>query len=168
MLTALPKEQLVGSVEELEPDDAADLIGRFPDELRSLVLQNMERAEREDVEELLAYPRDTAGGIMSPVAFLLNENTTCREAIEALQEQGDIEMVFYLYLVNESEQLTGVTSLRQLLMNPPSKVLRELANPDVITVGPETDQEEVARIVAHYDLLAVPCLLYTSPSPRDS
>lgn len=156
LLKTLPKEQLIGSVEELEPDDAADLIGRFPEELQAQVLQGMEKAEREDVEELLAYPEDSAGGIMSPVAFLLNENTTCREAIEALQEQGDIEMVFYLYLVNESEQLTGVTSLRQLLMNPPSKVLRELANPDVITVRPETDQEEVARLVAHYDLLAVP------------
>ncbi|MFT5586288.1 MAG: magnesium transporter [Cognaticolwellia sp.] len=156
LLGALPKDQLIGSVEELEPDDAADLIARFPKDLRARVLQGMEKADRENVEQLLAYPEDSAGGIMSSVAFLLNENTTCREAIEALQEQGDIEMVFYLYLVNESEQLTGVTSLRQLLMNPPNKLLRELANPDVITVGPQTDQEEVARIVAHYDLLAVP------------
>ncbi len=156
LLGALPKEQLIYSVEELEPDDAADLIARFPEDLQSLVLQGMDKEEREDVEELLAYPEDSAGGIMSSVAFLLNENTTCRQAIEALQEQGDIEMVFYLYLVNESDQLTGVTSLRQLLINPPNKVLRELANPDVITVGPQTDQEEVARIVAHYDLLAVP------------
>lgn len=156
LLKTLPQEQLLASVEELEPDDAADLIGRFPEGLQAQVLQGMEKSDREDVEELLAYPEDTAGGIMSPVAFLLNEATTCREAIEALQEQGDIEMVFYLYLVNDAEQLTGVTSLRQLLMNPPSKELRELANPDVITVRPETDQEEVARIVAHYDLLAVP------------
>ena len=156
LLGALPKELVIDSVEELEPDDAADLIARFPKDLQTLILQGMEKEEREDVEELLAYPEDSAGGIMSSVAFLLNENTTCRQAIEALQEQGDIEMVFYLYLVNESEQLTGVTSLRQLLINPPNKVLRELANPDVITVGPQTDQEEVARIVAHYDLLAVP------------
>ncbi|MED5370558.1 MAG: magnesium transporter [Myxococcota bacterium] len=156
ILESLETDKVMGWMDYLEPDDAADLIARFPPELQSQALQQMEAEDREDVEDLLAYPEDTAGGIMSPVAFLLNEDTTCREAIEALQEQGDVEMVFYLYLVNESDQLTGVTSLRQLLLNPPSKPLKELANPDVITVTPDTDQEEVARMAAHYDLLAVP------------
>ena len=144
-------------VDELEPDDVADLIERLPESMRDDLLAAMEAEDREQAEELLAWPSDSAGGIMSPVAFRLAEETTCREAIAALQEQSDdVEMVFYAYIENEGGQLVGVTSLRQLLLNPPSSVLGDIMNPDVIALAPETDQEEVARIASRYDLLAVP------------
>lgn len=150
-------ERLKAWVDELEPDDVADLIELLPEELRANVLSDMEDEDREQAEELLAWPSDSAGGIMSPVAFRLAEETTCREAIAALQEQADdVEMVFYAYVENEGGQLVGVTSLRQLLLNPPSKTLGEIMNPDVIALAPQTDQEEVARIASRYDLLAVP------------
>ena len=148
--------KLITWLDEMEPDDEADLIERLPDDLQAKVLDRIEEADREHVEELMAYPPDSAGGIMSPVAFRLNEATTCREAIDALQEQGDVEMVFYLYLENDAGQLVGVTSLRNLLMNAPSTKLGELMATEVIAVLPETDQEEVARIASRYDFLAVP------------
>jgi len=141
---------------ELEPDDQADVLARLPEEWREKVLSSLEAEEREEVEELMAWPPDSAGGIMSPVAFRLPESTTCREAIEALQEQGDVEMVFYLYVESETGQLVGVVSLRNLLINPPSAKLNEIMSTDVVSVNAETDQEEVARIASHYDLLAVP------------
>ncbi len=153
----LPSERLLCWLDDLEPDDVADLIERFPEELREDVLARMEATDREQAEELLAWPSDSAGGIMSPVAFLLREETTCRDGITALQDQAeDVEMVFYAYVENEGGQLVGVTSLRQLLLNPPSRTLGEIMNPDVIAVPPEIDQEEVARIASRYDLLAVP------------
>ena len=157
LIGQVPAERLKAWVDELEPDDVADLIELLPEELRAQVLSDMEDEDREQAEELLAWPSDSAGGIMSPVAFRLAEETTCREAIAALQDQAeDVEMVFYAYVENEGGQLVGVTSLRQLLLNPPSKTLGEIMNPDVIALAPETDQEEVARIAGRYDLLAVP------------
>jgi len=149
-------ERLVAWLDGMEPDDEADVVARLSDELRERVLTRIDADDRHDIEELLAWPEDSAGGIMSPVVFKVAEETTCRLAIEELQQQGDVEMVFYLYVVNEHDQLVGVLSLRHLLVNPPSMPLRELMSTDVIAVQPETDQEEVARIAARYDLLAVP------------
>ncbi len=152
----IPLERLTRWVEAMEPDDKADLAARLPDALRERLLSRLNEEEREDVEELLAWPEDSAGGIMSPVAFRVHENTTCREAIDAFQEQADVEMVFYLYVENDQDQLVGVTSLRNLLINAPSMHLRDFMTSEVLAVTPETDQEEVARIAARYDLLAVP------------
>ena len=155
-LAKVPANQLADWFEELDPDDTADLVARLPEKLREQVLARMEPEEREQAEELMAWPEDSAGGIMSPVAFRVSTDTTCRDAIASLQEQGDVEMVFYLYVENESGHLVGVTSLRQLLLNAPSTEIQDFMTPEVISVHPETDQEEVARIAARYDLLAVP------------
>jgi magnesium transporter len=149
-------ERLTRWLEAMEPDDEADLVGRLPDTLRERLLSRLEAAEREDVEDLLAWPEDSAGGIMSPVVFRIQEDTTCRDAIEAFQEQADVEMIFYLYIENDQGQLVGVTSLRNLLINSPSTHLRDFMTSDVMTVTPETDQEDVANLAARYDLLAVP------------
>jgi magnesium transporter len=158
VLKNVAEDRLMVWLDEMDPDDQADLIGRLPLDRREKVLQALEPEEREQAEELMAWPDDSAGGIMSPVAFRLSEGVTCREAIAALQEQGEVEMVFYLYVENEAGQLVGVTSLRQLLLNSPNTTLEELMTPDVISVSPETDQEEVASIAARYDLLAIPVL----------
>ncbi|MCP4807631.1 MAG: magnesium transporter [Proteobacteria bacterium] len=155
-LAKVPATRVELWLEELDPDDQADLMARLPDKLREQLLARMEPAEREQAEELMAWPEDSAGGIMSPVAFLVHTETTCRDAIASLQEQGDVEMVFYLYVENDNGQLVGVTSLRQLLLKPPSTEIQEFMTPEVISVHPETDQEEVARIAARYDFLAVP------------
>ncbi len=156
VLDGVSMERLARWVGEIEPDDQADLLLRMPEESKEELLSLLEEEDRENVEELMAWPQDSAGGIMSPVAFRLPESTTCREAIEALQEQREVEMAFYLYVENESGQLVGVVSLRNLLVNPPSMQLREIMSTDVVSVTAETDQEVVARIAARYDLLAVP------------
>jgi len=148
--------KLKGWMGELEPDDAADVAARLPEELQEQILGMLEDEDREEVEELMAWPEDSAGGIMSPVAFRMLDSATCREAIEALHEQGDVEMVFYIYLLNEADQLVGTCSLRNLLVNSPSTLLREIMTTDVVSVTPEMDQEEVARLTARFDLLAIP------------
>jgi magnesium transporter len=117
----------------------------------------MKTAESEEVEDLLRYEDDTAGGIMVPDFIALKEDVTAKEAIESLQkEHSDVEMPFYLYVVDEYEKLVGVSSLRQLVLVPPETQLKDIMATDVISVQTDMDQEEVARIVARYDFLAVP------------
>ncbi len=150
-------EYLVAILDHMEVDDEADIIAILPEEIRERVLGAIEVEDKEHVEEILAWPEDSAGGIMQPLAFCSQEDTTCRDAINALHEQTDVlEMVFYLYVENASGQLVGVTSLRALLTHPPSTPISEFMTTEVITVPPETDQEDVARIVSRYDMLAIP------------
>ncbi|MEL6348063.1 MAG: magnesium transporter [Myxococcota bacterium] len=148
--------RLVRLLRRMPLDDEAYVIGNLPDDLRDKILNALKGEEKEQVEDLLSWPEETAGYLMHPAAFRLNSGETCRDAISALQDADDLEMVFYLYVENDTGQLVGVTSLRMLLTNSPSTLLGDLMTTDIITVAPETDQEEVARIVGRYDLLAVP------------
>ena len=109
-----------------------------------------------DVGELLEYPEQTAGRIMNPKVFALSEDMTAAESITALQGSRDVEMVFYLYVIDARRHLVGVVSLRRLLLVPPSTPLKRIMTTDLISVRVDTDQEEVARLVASYNLLAIP------------
>ena len=116
----------------------------------------MRRRESGQVESLLEYGEQTAGRIMNPQVFALSEDLTVGEAITALQSSRDVEMVFYLYVVDARRHLVGVTSLRRLLLVSPETPLKRIMTPEVTSVRVDTDQEEVARQVASYNLLAVP------------
>lgn len=138
-------------------DDVADLIGRLPHEKSSAILEKMKKEESEEVEGLLHYSDDTAGGIMVPDFIALKEDTTAKDAIGSLQKEYlNVEMPFYLYVTNEHGKLLGVCSLRQLVVVPPDTPLKAFMSADVFAVQTYTDQEEVAKIVARYDILAVP------------
>jgi magnesium transporter len=156
LIAELPQDRLVRLVSEMEADDQTDFIEYLDDDVREAVLQRLHGEDREQMEELLGYAPDTAGGIMSPLAFRLREDITCRDAIAAVQEASDHELVYYAYVENEAGQLVGVTSLRNLLTHPPSTRLLEIMTTDVISVEASVDQEEVARVAGRYDLLAVP------------
>ncbi len=150
-------DEIVEILETMPTDDVADLIGRLPEEMSDTILEKMKREGSEEVEGLLRYGDDTAGGIMIPDFIALKENTTAKEAIESLQkEHQDVEMPFYLYVVDEYGKLTGVSSLRQLVVVPPEKPLKDFMTTDVFSAQTDMDQEEVAKIVARYDILAVP------------
>ncbi len=151
-----PLARLSGWLRAMAPDDEADLAARLPEPLREALLASLQTEEREDVERLLAWPEDSAGGIMSPMAFRVREDATCREAIEAFQGQADAEIVFYVYVEDANGRLAGVVSLRHLLINAAGASLADFMTRDVITVTPETDQEQVASLASRYDLLAVP------------
>ena len=116
----------------------------------------MRRKESASVENLLEYPEQTAGRIMNPNVFALSEDLTVGEAITALQASRDVEMVFYLYVVDVRRHLVGVVSLRRLLLVSPETPLKRIMTSDLISVRVDTDQEEVARQVASYNLLAIP------------
>ncbi|MFC1729316.1 magnesium transporter [candidate division KSB1 bacterium] len=143
-------------LQTMDPDDQVDLIDQLPEEISNAVLQLMKKAESEQVESLLTYGKNTAGGIMNTKYLALNEEMTIKEAIEALHESQDIEMLFYLYVVDDRNHLVGVLSMRQLILKPPNTKLKNVMEDEVMRVHTDTDQEEVARQVARYNFLAIP------------
>jgi magnesium transporter len=150
-------EEVVKLTQELPSDDAAAIIDHLPKELSGAVLELIQkRPAGGDVGELLEYAERTAGRIMNPKVFALPEDITAAEAITALQESRDVEMVFYLYVVDARRHLVGVISLRRLLLVPPTTPLKRIMTTDLISVRADIGQEEVARQVASYNLLAIP------------
>jgi magnesium transporter len=156
LLATRSAEDIAKLLQEIPSDDAAALIDYLPEELAAQVLELMRPKESGQVESLLEYGEQTAGRIMNPSVFALNEDLTVGESITALQSARDVEMVFYLYVIDARKHLVGVTSLRRLLLVSPETPLKRIMTPELISVRVDTDQEEVARLVASYNLLAVP------------
>jgi magnesium transporter len=156
LLEQIDKETITEVLQEMPYDDAVDIIRNLPDELAEEILTIMQDEDSTEIEQLLQYDEDTAGGIMSTEIFSLQEDLTVKEAIEELQKAEDVEMVFYVYVTDEYGHLVGVLSLRQLLTVPPKTQLKDIMTRDVIRVATETDQEEVAHLVARYNILAIP------------
>jgi magnesium transporter len=157
LVEGLRLDDLVEIMDNMPSDDVADLLAKLPQEKADAILAKMEDEGSEEVEGLLSYGDDTAGGIMVPDFIALREDMTAHDAIEVIQkEHHDVEMAFYVYVVDESNKLLGVISLRQLVVVKPQTPLREFMTTDVFSVRTDVDQEEVAKIVAQYDLLAVP------------
>ncbi len=156
LIASLSPAQVATLLEYLPSDDAADIVADLDAPLREQVLAAMKGRKSRDVEDLMEYPEDSAGRIMSPRFFALPDTATVEEAIEAVRQADDLETALYVYVVNEFGHLVGVVSLRQLVVSPPDCPLRDIMETDVVTVTPETDQEEVAAIVARYNFLAVP------------
>jgi magnesium transporter len=156
LLADRPAEEIAKLIQEIPSDDAAALVDYLPEELSTAVLELMRPKESGQVGNLLEYPEKTAGRIMNPNVFALTEDLTVGEGISQLQSARDVEMVFYLYIVDARRHLVGVTSLRRLLLVSPETPLKRIMTPDVISVRVDTDQEEAARLVASYNLLAIP------------
>jgi len=157
LVAGLSPAFMASIVSKMASDDAADLLEALPEDIAREIRAHMETEEREEVEELLKYDPETAGGIMSPDFMYLDEELTVEEAIKKVQKRSEEkEMVFYLYITHGEGQLAGVLSLRELLMHPMHRKLKNIMNTNVISVTTDTDQEEVAHIVSQYNLLAVP------------
>ncbi len=151
----LDVDQLIEILDYMEPDEAADLLGDMTEEAADQALSEME--ESDDVRLLLEYGDESAGGLMTSAEVLLREDMTVQDAIDHLrQSTPDSETIYYLFVTNKFQKLTGVISLRQLVIEAPSKRIGDIMNWDVISVNVQMDQEEAARILARYDLLALP------------
>jgi magnesium transporter len=156
LLSDRPAEDIARLVQEIPTDDAATIIDHLPEELSTAVVELIKPKPGGGVGELLEYAEKTAGRIMNPNVFALSEDMTGGEAITALQQARDVEMVFYLYVVDVRRHLVGVVSLRRLLLVPPDTPLKRIMTTDLISVRADMDQEEVARQVASYNILAIP------------
>jgi magnesium transporter len=156
LLAGRSAEEIARLVQQLPSDDAAAIIDYLPNELSAAVLELMGRKESGEVEHLLEHAQQTAGRIMNPNVFAVSEDMTVGEAITALQSSRDVEMVFYLYTVDARRHLVGVVSLRRLLLVGPETPLKRIMTADPISARVDMDQEDVAKLVASYNLLAIP------------
>jgi magnesium transporter len=156
VLSLLPDSLATKILQEMETDDAAELIASLPEEQGQKILELMSFKESASVRDLLHYEEETAGRIMNKDVLSLNENVTVSEAIRAIQERQESAAYFYIYVVDDRAHLVGVVSLKQLLLRPPQTCLHQIMRTNVISVQTETDQEEVARQVANYNLLSMP------------
>jgi magnesium transporter len=156
LLAERSPEEIARLLHDLPSDDVAAIIDNLPEPLSAAVLELIEKRPGDEVGDLLEYEEQTAGRIMNPKVFALSEDMTAGESITTLQGSRDVEMVFYLYVVDARRHLVGVVSLRRLLLVPPPTPLKRIMTTDLTSVRTGTDQEEVARLVASYNLLAIP------------
>ncbi|WP_136795812.1 MULTISPECIES: magnesium transporter [Desulfosediminicola] len=157
LVQELTPQFMADIISSMPSDDAVDLLEIVPDEVAEDIREHMAKKDREEVEELLQYHPETAGGLMSTDFMCLDEELSAGEAIASIQKRSEEkEMVFYLYITHGEDKLAGVVSLRELLMHPPHRQLRNIMNPNVISVTTDTDQGEVAHVVSQYNILAVP------------
>ena len=153
----LDEERAADILEEMAPDEAADLLQDLPEQQREDLVELMEKDEGEDVEQLLAHPEDSAGGIMTTDFVALARELTAAAAIDRLRElKPDPESAYYLYVVDADGHLDGVVSLRDLVVAEPGERLEAIMDPHILKVDAATSKEDVASLIAKYDLLAVP------------
>lgn len=155
-LADVPSADIAMLIRNLPDDDQAYILTSFPEERAQEILLLMKPEDSAEVQDLLQYASKTAGAIMTTDYFALPADTTAQEAIRKLQKATDTGNVFYVYVIDKNEKLVGVLSLRQLLLVPPDKNLGSMVTQDVISVTTDTDQEEAAKQVARYNLLAIP------------
>jgi CBS domain-containing protein len=157
LLLDLPDEKASEILNEMSPDDAADLLADLPDDRRQHFIAMMEKDDAEDMRELLSYPEHSAGGIMTTDYAWARLDDTAVEATERLREQEpEAETVYYIYVVDRSERLRGVFSLRDLLMTPPEKKVRDFMTGNPVSVRTDASEEEITEVIAKYNLLALP------------
>jgi magnesium transporter len=157
VMEALDDERAADILEEMDPDEAADLIADLPEDRAELLLDKMDEEDAEDVEELLAYEEDTAGGLMTTEYVAITSGLTAGEAIERLRElEPEAEQVYYVYVVDSHENLLGVLSLRDLIVAKPATQITEIMITNVVSVPLNATHGEVAEVIRKYNLLAVP------------
>lgn len=144
-------------VDELYTDDATDIVSDLPEPVARQVLRNIDQEDSEDVRELLKYPEDSAGGIMTSNFVFVNSKATIKDAIAEVRENAEeFDHIYHIYVLKENEELLGIISIKSLLTNPLQKKVTKVIEEDLMFVTPEVDQEEVANIMNKYDLVAIP------------
>ena len=157
VLEGLAPERAADILEEMSPDDAADLVADLSDETRTELLALMERDEAEELGGLLAFPEDTAGGMMTTEFVAVPAELTASRTIDRLRElEPDAETIYYVYVVDAARRLVGVLSLRDLIVARPDAPIGEVMIAEPVAVPVTADRDDVASVVARYNLLAVP------------
>ncbi len=157
LLAELNREDAAHILSHMEPDDAVDLLAELPPETVHDILSRLEAREAKVLGDLLAYPPDSAGGLMSTEVVALPGHMTVEKAIQELRARAaEAETVYYAYVVDEQGKLLGVLSLRDLVLSRPDTSLRQLMRSDAVTLPVAMDKEEVAHTFDKYNFLALP------------
>ncbi len=157
LIQEFKRQEVRDVVDQMSPDDRARLFDELPAKVVRQLLEQLSPEERQATNLLLGYEEDTAGRVMTPEYISLKETLTVKQTLDRIRQQANSsEIIYYLYVTNESRQLTGIVSLRDLVISAPERPLAEIMTRDVVSVHTDTDQEEVARTIQRYDLLALP------------
>ena len=156
VLEGLDPQAIARILDQMSVDDAVSLVDSLPEELQEKLLEIVNRRNLSEVQAHLTYDDDTAGRIMDTDYLGLPEGTSVAKAVAEVQRSAELDNIFYLYVIDEDQHLVGVTSLRQLLLAPPERTLADVMTRSLIKVKTDTDQEDVARLAARYNLLAIP------------
>jgi magnesium transporter len=155
LLEETSEDRLTALLDELESDDAADVIADLPDEVKEKVLPTLEDAA--EVQELLSYDEDTAGGLMAAEFVSVFEEWTVEEATEEVRRNAEeVEDLFAVFVTDETDRLRGQVSLKRLLLSPAHARISDIYESDLKFVTTDVDQEEVARKMERYDLVTLP------------
>ncbi|PNK01390.1 magnesium transporter [Cylindrospermopsis raciborskii S07] len=157
LINSLHDVQVVHLVEEMSPDERAYLFDELPAGVVKRLLQQLSPEQRQATATILGYPEGTAGRVMTTEYVRLRQGLTVGEALSKIRLQDeDKETIYYAYVTDDNRKLVSVVSLRQLLFTFPEVFIRDIASSQVVKVTTETPQEEVARIMQRYDLIAIP------------
>ena len=157
LIQEFKRQEVLDVVDKMSPDDRARMFDELPAKVVRRLLSQLSPKERQATAILLGYGEDTAGRIMTPEYISLKENLTVAQTLERIRNQANAsEVVYYLYVTDNSRRLTGIVSLRDLVVAAPDTTLAEIMTRDVVFVHTDTDQEEVARTIGRYDIVALP------------
>lgn len=157
MIRTLGREPMGKLLSEMPPDDRVDLVKRLSKKQREAIIPAMAQAEREDLRRLISYPEGTAGSVMTSEYAALTPDLTVEKAIAKLRREApDKETIYYCYVVDSNQKLIGFVSLKDLILAPPGAKVGDIMHKDIIYAKAYDDQEEVARLIQKYDLLAIP------------
>jgi Mg2+ transporter MgtE len=159
LVEQLSNERIADVLEEMSPDEAADLLAELPEDRSAELLNLMEKDEAEDVRKLLTFPVESAGGIMTTEFVTLPADLTANQAIARIRETAnDSEIIYYIYVTDEENHLSGVFSLRQLVLSNPKSHIKDFMETRVISVKLDDDQDHCAHLISKYNLLAIPVI----------
>jgi magnesium transporter len=157
LLMQLTPSQAAKIIEELDPDDAADLLAQIPLKDLRRIMARLQDEDTKQIEQLMTYDEETAGGIMTPELLKVPDDFTKREAMEeVLRISDEMEDFYVIYVVDENDVLLGTVSINDLIRAKPWVKVRELIDENCVKVHVDTDQEEVARMISKYNLAAIP------------
>ncbi len=157
LIEEFKRQDLIDIVDKMSPDDRVRLFDELPAKIVRRLLEQLSPQERQSTALLLGYEAQTAGRIMTPEYVALKENWTVAQALDHIRAQADLsETVYYLFVTNAARQLTGILSLRQLVIGQIEQSIGEIMTREVVSAHTSDDQEDVARMIQRYDFLAVP------------
>jgi len=157
LIEEFKRQEVLDIVDKMSPDDRVRLFDELPAKVVRRLLAQLSPQERQATAQLLGYEADTAGRIMTPEYISLKESLTLGETLERIRSLASTtETIYYVYVTDAERHLSGIVSLRDLVVSPPEQTLGEVMSRDAVCVHTDTDQEEVARLIQRYDFLAVP------------
>ena len=157
LIEGLTDEKISEVFDQLSDDDATDIVQELSDEQAERVLRVIDKDDKADIESLMKYEDDTAGGVMTTELVKVQKDLTAAEAIKEVRKQGrELAFFFTVYVVDEKDVLIGTITVTDLILARTKSIVQKIMNTDVVKVYPDVDQEEVARILARYNLVSLP------------